>query len=675
MMQMTGRMKHSLLYLIVIAALLLPAAVSAQSGTPEAEPTATATEQPATPEGDSTATEPAGETPAPATSTPDSSTAEQAAPYIVQLRSDVSVDRFVLDRGASLRNGARQRYSAIINGFATDLTPQGLATLQADPRVVTIMPDFEVHASAQTIPTGVRRIGATSSGAARIDGIDDAMNVDVAVLDTGVANHGDLRISGGVNCVGGSGYGDDHGHGTHVAGTIAAIDNGAGVVGVAPGARIWSVKVLNANGSGSGSSILCGIDWVTARASTIEIANMSLGGVGYLDDNNCGKTNGDLIHQAICRSVAAGVAYVVAAGNDGKDAREYFPANYDEVITVSALVDTDGLAGGLGGSTTAGKDDTLASFSNFGADVDVIAPGVAIYSTARSSGYTTMSGTSMAAPHVAGAAALYKLVNPSASPAAIRSALIAGGSSTAWAGDKDAFKEPLINVAAIGGTTAPPPPTTTKDAQVVSVALPASITQGTTATVTVAVRNNGSASASISIALAGTPSGFSQTKSVSVGAGQTSNVTFSWATTTSTATGMHTFTATSTLSGDSNSANNSASTTTTVVAPATSTKTMSVSALTLTRTKLLTSSRLTSTVTIRSNGVAVSGAAVTVRFTYPNNSTYTMTATTSATGVATFNRTVTAKGTYTVTVTNVTKSGFTYNAASNALTSKSLTVN
>ncbi|HUG16686.1 MAG TPA: S8 family serine peptidase [Thermomicrobiales bacterium] len=641
MIGLFGRTKHALLYLIITAALLIPS-------------TAGATEPP-TP-----GTEPAQE--------------EQAQPYIVQLRGDVSLDRFLLDRRSSLRNEPRQRFSSIINGFAADLTAGGLAMLAADPRVVGIMPDFEVRASAQTIPTGVRRVGATTSGAANINGVDDTMSVDVAVLDTGVSSHSDLRVAGGVNCVGGTSYSDDHGHGTHVAGTIAAIDNGSGVVGVAPGARIWSVKVLNSSGSGSGSSLLCGIDWVTARAGTIEVANMSLGGTGYLDDNNCGNTNGDIIHQAVCRSVAAGITYVVAAGNNGKDAKQYFPANYDEVITVSALVDTDGLPGGLGGSTAVGADDTLASFSNYGADVDVIAPGVLIYSTARTGGYTTMSGTSMAAPHVAGAAALYKLVNPGATPAAVRSALISTGSSAGWSGDKDSFKEPLINVSTFGGsTTPPPPPPATIDAQVVSVSMPSSVTQGATATVTVAVKNNGSASASISVALNGSPNGFGQTKSVTIAAGSTSNVTFSWATTTSTATGTHTFTATSTLSGDGNAANNTASTTTTVVAPASVTTTMSVSSLSFTQRKATTSSRITAVVTIKSNGVVVSGAAVTARFTYPNGSIYSMTATTNSKGLATFTRTVTSKGKYTVTVANVAKTGFTYNAAGNSVTSRSLT--
>ena len=217
---------------------------------------------------------------------------------------------------------------------------------------------------------------------------------------------------------------------------------------VAPGARIWPVRVLNALGTGSTSDVICGIDYVTANADEIEVANMSLGGAGT-DYGNCGAGR-DAMHQAICEAVDAGVTFVVAAGNDSSDASTSTPAAYDEVITVSALADFDGRPGGLGEPTCRDdEDDTFASFSNYGADVDLIAPGVCTESTWLRGGYNTISGTSMASPHVAGGAALYLATNPGASPAQVRSALVAAGSDDWDAGDDpDGVQEPLLDVSA-----------------------------------------------------------------------------------------------------------------------------------------------------------------------------------------------------------------------------------
>jgi subtilisin len=206
--------------------------------------------------------------------------------------------------------------------------------------------------------------------------------------------------------------------------------------------------VLNNSGSGSWSDIICGIDYVTAHASEIEVANMSLGGSGS-DDGNCGNSNNDALHRAICGSVAAGITYAVAAGNSTADSKTFVPAAYDEVITVSALADFNGLPGGGAASTCRSDvDDTIADFSNYGADVDIMAPGVCILSSWKGGGYNTISGTSMASPHVAGGAALYKATNPSASPATVKSALQAAG-TTNWnpSDDRDGIQEKLLNVA------------------------------------------------------------------------------------------------------------------------------------------------------------------------------------------------------------------------------------
>jgi subtilisin family serine protease len=274
--------------------------------------------------------------------------------------------------------------------------------------------------------------------------------VNVAIIDTGIGPNSDLNIAGGTNCVGGSSFADDNGHGTHVAGTVAAKDDGNLVVGVAPGARVWAVKVLTANGSGTISQIICGIDWVTAHAGTIEVANMSLGGQSFFGAFSGCSSSFDPMHPAICRSVQAGVTYAVAAGNSTSDANFFVPATYSEVITVSALADFNGQPGGGAASTCrADQDDSFADFSNFGADVDLIAPGVCITSTSNTGGLATFSGTSMASPHVAGAAALYKSTHPTATPAQVKSALQAAGNLNWNNGDDgDSTKERLLNVAA-----------------------------------------------------------------------------------------------------------------------------------------------------------------------------------------------------------------------------------
>jgi subtilisin family serine protease len=345
--------------------------------------------------------------------------------------------------------GVLHTYQHALKGFSATVPAARLAMLRSSPDIAFVVPDQTVTLLEQTVPTGIQRIGGLLSTTAKINGLDERVDVDVAVIDTGIDTaHADLVVAGGKNCSTGKNYKDGHGHGTHVAGTIGALDNGAGVVGVAPGARLWAVRVLDNTGSGTMSSVVCGIDWVAANAATIDVANMSLGGTGA-DDGNCGVTNNDAEHKAICNAVAKGVTFVVAAGNSSADSTNYIPAAYDEVITVSALADFNGTAGGGAAATCrADEDDTFANFSNYGADVDLIAPGVCILSTWKGNTYSTISGTSMASPHVAGAAALYKATHATATPAQVRSALIGSGTLD-WnnADDRDLVKEPLLNVA------------------------------------------------------------------------------------------------------------------------------------------------------------------------------------------------------------------------------------
>jgi subtilisin len=286
-------------------------------------------------------------------------------------------------------------------------------------------PEPEPTPATYEVPTGIERIGWLTSSALDGGALAAKIYPGVAIIDTGISpNHPDLNVVGGRNCSTGNSWSDGNGHGTHVAGTVAA--RGA-IVGVAPGAPLYAVRVLNNAGSGSWSSIICGVDWVTANAATIKVANMSLGGSGTAG-SGCASSS---LRQAICRSVAAGVTYVVAAGNSASDAAGFVPAAYPEVITVAAIADFDGKAGGGATATCRSDvDDTHANFSNYGiagagaaGHVDITAPGVCIKSTWHSGdGYHTISGTSMASPHVAGAAALW-LSGRSGSPADVRTAL------------------------------------------------------------------------------------------------------------------------------------------------------------------------------------------------------------------------------------------------------------
>ncbi len=374
--------------------------------------------------------------------------------YIVVLNEnlDKSVPETANEMARIHGLGLGHIYSHTIKGFSAYIPEKKLELLKSDPRVNLIDPDFIVHAFGmpelakvkpgtitppppppQQIPTGIDRIDAELNATTKEDG------VGVAVLDTGIdVDHPDILVAGGYTAIKTrTGYDDDNGHGTHVAGIIAAKDNDEGVIGVAPGAKLYAVKVLDKTGSGSWSGVIAGIEWVTANANIIKVANMSLGGSGTDTISS--------LRTAIEASVSKGVTYVVAAGNEAKDAMYSVPAAYDSVITVSAIVDTDGKPGKLGPATTYGADDSFASFSNFGEDVDIAAPGVNILSTWKGGGYKSISGTSMATPHVAGAAALYIFNNQGLAPSEVKAALVSAGEIGGFTGDPDTFKEPLVH--------------------------------------------------------------------------------------------------------------------------------------------------------------------------------------------------------------------------------------
>jgi len=394
------------------------------------------------------------------------------APYIIVFKDfvDPAAEAPGLAKAYGLQAGFVYQYA--LKGMSAVIPEGRLTALQHDPRVAYVVEDFERHIEAQTVPTGIQRIFAASNPDIDIDGADDyRVDVDVAVIDTGIDfQHPDLTVVGGVNCTGSiffatcvTGGDDDHYHGTHVAGTIGAIDNGDGVVGVAPGARLWAVKVLNKRGSGYSSWIVAGIDWVAANADRIEVANMSLGGSGFSQAE----------YDAIQGAVNKGVAFAVAAGNESDDANNYSPGGFDNVLSVSALADYNGLPGGGAASTCyTDVDDTLAAFSNWGPEIDVAAPGVCILSTypLEKGSYGTISGTSMASPHAAGALALLASANNpgnSADVFALYDAVKNSGNFN-WTDDSgDGIKEPLLDVSSFhpvlipgsGGVT--PTPTDT----------------------------------------------------------------------------------------------------------------------------------------------------------------------------------------------------------------------
>jgi subtilisin family serine protease len=402
--------------------------------------------------------------PAPAN---DAGSLDAAGRYIVILKSNADTAA-VITRHRE-REGTRpdRRYKAAFRGFAAHLDAGQRRALLADSNVAAVVRDEVIELAAQSTPTGISRVYARNSSVADIDGIDERVDADIAIVDTGVGLHPDLNVVGGRNCSTSdpNAWRDQHGHGTHVAGTAAALDNSMGVVGVAPGARIWAVRILNSSGSGLLSWYVCGLDWILAQRDPndtsrplIEAVNMSVAKSGR-DDVNCGISNNDVLHKAICRLYRARITVVAAAANEQQSASRYVPAAYNEVITVSALADTDGRPGGLGGKRcysfgSYDVDDTFANFSNYGSDVDVIAPGKCIWSTVLGSSYGYMTGTSMATPHVTGAVALYKASRPLATPTEVRESLrYLGNLGWRTSTDPDSIHEPLLDlrrVAALG---------------------------------------------------------------------------------------------------------------------------------------------------------------------------------------------------------------------------------
>ena len=273
-------------------------------------------------------------------------------------------------------------YSSALRGIAVAMTPNEAQKMAETPGVKGVYPDMWVTLdlpTAQKKPTPQPPAASTPWGITRVKGVANYTGIAKAwIIDTGVdLDHPDLNVNQDLDYdfVNGDAIADDdNGHGTHCAGIVAALNNSVGVIGVAPGAQFVPVKVLNRKGSGTMSQIIAGVNYVASKKTAGDVANMSLGGSLYTPLN-------DAVNNM-------GIKVAVAAGNSAQDATNFSPASASgpNVYTISAM----------------DSKDVWASFSNFGAPVDYCEPGVAIYSTYKGGGYATLSGTSMAAPHMCG---------------------------------------------------------------------------------------------------------------------------------------------------------------------------------------------------------------------------------------------------------------------------------
>jgi subtilisin family serine protease len=322
--------------------------------------------------------------------------------YVVVLKESAS-DPGRVAEGMARRHGLGVGfvYGHALKGFSARIPDGRLGAVRANEQVERVEPDETYRATTQTLPWGINKIDADASSTKAGNGSGSVSNVNAYVIDSGIYAHADLNVVKNVNRTGDGKNTDCYGHGTHIAGTIAAKDNAKAVVGVAPGAPLTGVKVLGCDGSGTKADILEGVDWVTANAKKPAIANMSLSGPAS-----------QTLDAAVKKSASSGVFYSIAAGNDGAKACNYSPARVG-AGTNNGIVTT--------AATT--KDDLVPSWSNHGSCVDIGAPGGGILSTRKGGGTAKKTGTSQAAAHVGGGGALYLSSHPNAGPSSVEGAL------------------------------------------------------------------------------------------------------------------------------------------------------------------------------------------------------------------------------------------------------------
>ncbi|RPF53386.1 S8 family peptidase [Aquisalibacillus elongatus] len=277
-----------------------------------------------------------------------------------------------------------------------ELTKKQAKGLQNHPQIKYVEENAEAQAFSQDTPWGIPHVQGTEAQ----DNGHTGEGVKVAVLDSGIdASHEDLNVADGYSSVDDSPFTDENGHGTHVAGTVAAQDNDVGVVGVAPDASLYAVKVLDEDGSGSYSGIAEGIEW--AVENDADVINMSLGG----------STDSSVLEEFVDLAYEEGVLVVAAAGNDGNRGGNNdtvgYPAKYDSAVAVAAV----------------DQNNNRATFSSTGSAVELSAPGVSVLSTVPGNDYDSYDGTSMASPHVAGVAAQVWAEKPDLSNVELRNLL------------------------------------------------------------------------------------------------------------------------------------------------------------------------------------------------------------------------------------------------------------